>query len=82
MISILKSKLAFASLILPLLAFSQDKLQEEKELELINFNSIKKVLQDDGLSQQAINKKKEVEKLKKENLDLKKKIKNQYMKRL
>lgn len=63
MISILKSKLAFASLILPLLAFSQDKLQEEKELELINFNSIKKVLQDDGLSQQAINKKKEVEKL-------------------
>jgi len=40
------------------------KLQEEKELEVVNFNSIKKVLQEDGLSQQAINKKKEVEKLK------------------
>lgn len=65
MISIFKSKLAFASLIFPLLAFSNDnKLVEEKELELVNFNSIKKVLQEDGLSQRAINKKKEVEKLK------------------
>src|SRR5690554_6134069 len=65
MINIFKSKLAFASLILPLMVFGNEiKLQEEKELEVVNFNSIKKVLQEDGLSQQAINKKKEVEKLK------------------
>ncbi len=65
MINIFKSKLAFVSLIFPLIAFSNEtKLQEEKELELINFNSIRKVLQEDGLSQQALNKKKEVEKLK------------------
>lgn len=65
MINILKSKLAFVSLILPLIIFaSETKLTEEKELELVNFNAIKKVLQDDGLSQEAINKKKQVEKLK------------------
>lgn len=65
MINIFKSKLAFVSLILPLsLLANEVKLQEEKELEVVNFNSIKKVLQEDGLSQQAINKKKTVEKLK------------------
>lgn len=65
MISIFKSKLAFASLFFSLVAFANEsKLQEEKELELVNFSTIKKVLQEDGLSQQAINKKKEVQKLK------------------
>lgn len=65
MINIFKSKLAFVSLLFPLVVLGNDaKLAEEKELELVNFNSIKKVLQEDGLSQRAINKKKEVEKLK------------------
>jgi len=47
------------------------KLQEEKELELVNFKSIKKVLQEDGLSQAATQKKNQVKVLKAEmtNLD-------------
>lgn len=48
-------------------AFAQsEKLQEEKELEVVNFNSIKKVLQQDGLSEAARKKAKQVQILKKE----------------
>lgn len=42
------------------------KLQDEKELEVVNFNSIKKVLQQDGLSEAAKKKQKHVQILKKE----------------
>lgn len=42
------------------------KLQDEKELEVVNFNSIKKVLQQDGLSEAARKKAKQVKILKKE----------------
>lgn len=48
-------------------AFAQtEKLQDEKELEVVNFNSIKKVLQQDGLSEAAKKKEKQVTILKKE----------------
>lgn len=43
-----------------------EKLQDEKELEVVNFNSIKKVLQQDGLSEAAKKKEKQVVILKKE----------------
>ena len=46
------------------------KLQEEKELEVVNFNSIKKVLQQDGLSESARRKAKEVKILKKEQVKI------------
>lgn len=47
--------------------FAQNgKLQDEKELEVVNFNSIKKVLQQDGLSEAAKKKEKQVVILKKE----------------
>ncbi|MFP5385380.1 MAG: hypothetical protein ACLGHN_04835 [Bacteriovoracia bacterium] len=42
------------------------KLQDEKELEVVNFNSIKKVLQQDGLSEAARKKARQVKILKKE----------------
>ena len=46
--------------------FSQtEKIQEEKELEVVNFKSIKKVLQQDGLSEAARKKEKQVLILKK-----------------
>lgn len=48
------------------------KLQEEKELEVVNFNSIKKVLQQDGLSQSAKLKKKQVSVMKTEQSSLEK----------
>jgi hypothetical protein len=49
------------------LSFSQtEKLQEEKELEIVNFNSIKKILVQDGLSESAKKKEKQVQILKKE----------------
>lgn len=41
-----------------------EKLQEEKELEVVNFSSIKKVLQEDGLSEAAKKKEKEVKAIK------------------
>lgn len=74
MISIFRAKLAFSSflLIFTFCALAQgEKLQEEKELELVNFKSIKKVLQEDGLSQAASQKKKQAKVLKAEmtNLD-------------
>lgn len=49
-----------------------EKLQDEKELEVVNFKSIKKVLQQDGLSQSAKNKAKQVEVLKKEQTNVEK----------
>lgn len=56
--------------ILFLLSFSvfaqTEKLQDEKELEVVNFQSIKKVLQQDGLSESAKKKEKQVQILKKE----------------
>lgn len=43
-----------------------EKIQEEKELEVVDFKSIKKVLQQDGLSEEAQKKKEVVAVLKKE----------------
>lgn len=43
-----------------------EKLQDEKELEAVNFNSIKKILQQDGLSEAAKKKEKQVQIIKKE----------------
>lgn len=43
-----------------------EKLQDEKELEVVNFQSIKKVLQQDGLSESVKQKKTQVAVLKKE----------------
>lgn len=43
-----------------------EKLQEEKELEVVNFKSIKKVLQKDGLSESALKKEKQVRVMKTE----------------
>ncbi len=49
------------------MAFAQTgKLQDEKELELVNFSHIKKVLQKDGLSQEAKQKVKQIKVLKTE----------------
>ena len=48
------------------------KLQDEKELEVVNFKSIKKVLQQDGLSQAAEQKKKQVQVMKTEQVSLEK----------
>ncbi len=59
--------LIMAVLIFSTLCFSQtEKIQDEKELEVVNFNSIKKVLMQDGLSETVKKKKKEVSILKKE----------------
>lgn len=68
-------KLAFSSflLLLTITASAQNsKLQEEKELEVVNFKSIKKVLQQDGLSQSAQQKTKQVAVLKIEQKSLEK----------
>lgn len=73
MINISKVNLAFSSfiLLLSLGAYSQtQKLQEEKELEVVNFKSIKKVLEKDGLSQAAEQKKAQVAVMKKEQTNL------------
>lgn len=67
MITTSLAKLAFTSFLFLNVASAQTgKLQEEKELEVVNFNSIKKVLKQDGLSQSAIEKTKQVQILKKE----------------
>ena len=68
-----RAKLAFSSFVLlfTISALSQtSKLQEEKELEVVNFKSIKKVLQQDGLSQSAKMKTKQVAVLKTEQTNL------------
>jgi hypothetical protein len=50
-------------------AFAQtEKLQDEKELEVVNFDSIKKVLKEDGLSEAAIKKQNVVKAMKKEQV--------------
>lgn len=63
-----KAKLGFSSLLMiaSLNSMGAEKLQEEKELEVVNFKSIKKVLEQDGLSQSAREKKKVVQVMKKE----------------
>jgi hypothetical protein len=68
-----KVKLAFISLSLisATICFSQTaKFQEEKELEVVNFSSIQKVLKKDGLSQSAEMKKKQVSVMKTEQKNL------------
>lgn len=73
MINTFRVNLAFSSflLLLSLGAYSQtQKLQEEKELEVVNFKSIKKVLEKDGLSQAAEQKKAQVAVMKKEQVNL------------
>lgn len=67
------AKLALASLLVSSLSFGQGpKLQEEKELEVINFKNIRDVLQRDGLSEAARKKAKEVKVLKKEQTQVEK----------
>jgi hypothetical protein len=71
MITTFKAKLGLSSLLIliSLAAFSEtEKLQEEKEMEIVNFKSIKKVLQDDGLSEEAQQKEKQIVVLKKEQV--------------
>lgn len=71
MINLSKVKLGLISFTLVATSFTYgQKLQEEKELEVVNFKSIKKVLQQDGLSQEAQNKAKQVKILKKEQRKL------------
>lgn len=75
MIITFRAKLAFSSFLLLFImqAFAQTpKLQDEKELEVVNFKSIKKVLQQDGLSQAAEQKKKQVQVMKTEQVNLEK----------
>src|SRR4051812_25832243 len=67
------AKLALASFCsLALVHAAPDKLPEEKELEIINFKSIKHVLQKDGLSEAARKKEAEVKVLKKEQVNVEK----------
>ncbi|MCM2350087.1 MAG: hypothetical protein NDI69_08690 [Bacteriovoracaceae bacterium] len=67
MINTFKAKLALSSLLISASLFAQTgKLQEEKELEVVDFKSIKKVLQQDGLMESSKRKAKQVEILKKE----------------
>ncbi|MFL5784598.1 MAG: hypothetical protein ACJ76H_08325 [Bacteriovoracaceae bacterium] len=54
------------------MAFAADKLPEEKELELVNFKSVKKVLQKDGLSESVKIKEKKVQAMKKEQFSVEK----------
>lgn len=68
------AKLALASFFFVSLSSAQavEKIQEEKELEIINFKSIKEVLQKDGLSEAARKKEAEVKVLKKEQVNVEK----------
>lgn len=72
MITTFKVTLASISLILGTQSFASSKLQEEKELELVNFKSVKKVLQQDGLSQSVKLKEKKVQAMKKEQFSVEK----------
>lgn len=71
MITTFKVTLASISLILGT-AYASSKLQEEKELELVNFISVKKVLQKDGLSQSVKLQEKKVQAMKKEQFTVEK----------
>lgn len=67
MISIFRVKLALSSFLITTSLLAQTgKLQEEKELEVVNFKSIKKVLEQDGLTEASKRKAREVQVLKKE----------------
>ncbi len=66
MINIFKVTLASISLLAAVASAAPGKLQEEKELELVDFKSVKKVLQQDGLSQSVKLQEKKVEAMKKE----------------
>lgn len=71
MIITCRAKLAYISVLLLFASMTSaqtGKLQDEKELEVVNFKSIQKVLQKDGLSQEAEQKKKQVAVLKTEQL--------------
>ncbi len=73
MITTFRMKLALSSFLLlfvPILFAQSEKLQEEKELEVVNFQSIKKVLLEDGLSQAAEQKKQQVSVMKTEQTNL------------
>jgi hypothetical protein len=64
MTDIFKVKLVLISFcLLPYFSFAQ-KLQEEKELETVNFENIKKVLEKDGLAKEVQIKKNKVRKIK------------------
>lgn len=58
-------------------ADENDKIQEEKELELVDFKSIKKILKQDGLHENVVKKGNEVKILKKEKVKIQNKI-HQY----
>lgn len=63
----MKSLIILSSFLLATLSFAQTgKLQDEKELELVDFKSIKKVLKQDGLSEAAKKKEEQVKVLKNE----------------
>lgn len=67
MINIFRVKLALSSFLITTCLLAQTgKLQEEKELEVVNFKSIKKVLEQDGLTEASKRKARQVEVLKKE----------------
>ena len=67
MISIFRAKLALSSFLITTSLLAQTgKLQDEKELEVVNFKSIKKVLEQDGLTEASKRKARQVEVLKKE----------------
>lgn len=67
MINTYRAKLALSSFLISLSLMAQtEKLQDEKELEVVNFKSIKKVLQQDGLSESSHKKVEQVKILKKE----------------
>ncbi len=67
MISTSRAKLALSSFLISLSVLAQTgKLQDEKELEAVDFSTIKKVLQQDGLMESSRRKVKEVQILKKE----------------
>jgi hypothetical protein len=67
MINTFRAKLALSSfLILVSLLAQAQKLQEEKELEVVDFKSIKQVLKQDGLTEASRRKAKQVAILKKE----------------
>lgn len=73
MTTMFRAKLAFGSFLMlsTFMLYGQtEKLQDEKELEVVNFKSIKKVLEQDGLSQAAAQKKKQVAVLKTEQVSI------------
>jgi hypothetical protein len=64
-------KIILLTFLIHAICFAQsEKLQEEKEMEVVNFNSIKKVLSQDGLSEAAFKKDKELQVLKAEQTKL------------